>query len=299
MKWEIARAISELCYRNAKIPGFTLERINGSLPAREFHTWVDGKPSLSIDRVRRDDGLTCFLLIVLWRGNNNWYIVMYPEDRSQPLVEIHKVEHGGRSLNWQYSPRKRDGRNAERISCFKRVFGDTRVRVLVPIDVESTAAFLLKIFDLVVNRIVADNLRDIASQQKEAFSEGIAYERMHTARERNRTVVASAKQRALEVNGCLACEICGFDFAKTYGAHGRNFIEAHHTTPLSHLGGERETRIEDLALVCANCHRMLHYRRPWLGMEDMKEMLSGDAKAPNKALQRTVASGVRRRTPHR
>ena len=77
------------------------------------------------------------------------------------------------------------------------------------------------------------------------------------------------------------------------GAHGRDFIEAHHTTPLSHLDGERETRVEDLTLVCANCHRMLHCRRPWLGMADIREMLSGGSKPPDKAVQRPVASGVR------
>ncbi|WP_423911183.1 HNH endonuclease [Candidatus Spongiihabitans sp.] len=73
---------------------------------------------------------------------------------------------------------------------------------------------------------------------------------------------------------CLKCACCGFDFFTTYGKIGRGFIEAHHTKPVStlHEDGE-ETHLDDIALVCSNCHRMLHRRRPWLGMEDLSELL--------------------------
>ncbi len=47
---------------------------------------------------------------------------------------------------------------------------------------------------------------------------------------------------------------------RIYGAHGEGFIEAHHETPLAERNIEEETRIEDLRMVCANCHRMLHRR---------------------------------------
>lgn len=55
---------------------------------------------------------------------------------------------------------------------------------------------------------------------------------------------------------------------------GKGFIEAHHTKLVStlHENGE-ETKIEELALVCSNCHRMLHRRRPWLEMDDLPKLL--------------------------
>jgi predicted HNH restriction endonuclease len=64
----------------------------------------------------------------------------------------------------------------------------------------------------------------------------------------------------LRATGSLVCEVsgCGFDFFRTYGELGREFAECHHRVPLSLLAGVRETRLEDLAIVCANCHRMLH-----------------------------------------
>jgi serine/threonine protein kinase len=58
--------------------------------------------------------------------------------------------------------------------------------------------------------------------------------------------------------GRLACEACGFDFAQVYGKLGEGFIECHHTKPVSKLRKGDKTKLSDLALVCANCHRMLH-----------------------------------------
>ncbi|MFI7399004.1 HNH endonuclease [Streptomyces sp. NPDC049541] len=59
----------------------------------------------------------------------------------------------------------------------------------------------------------------------------------------------------------LRCEVCDFDFAHTYGDLGEGYIEVHHVTPL-YVSGTRETRLDDLACVCANCHRMCHRSRP-------------------------------------
>lgn len=55
----------------------------------------------------------------------------------------------------------------------------------------------------------------------------------------------------------LKCEVCGFDFGKTYGELGAGYIEVHHKKPVS--DGERITDInEDLVMLCSNCHRMIH-----------------------------------------
>lgn len=81
---------------------------------------------------------------------------------------------------------------------------------------------------------------------------------VHVVRERNRFIVGVAKSRALkEGNGRIRCACCEFDFIDRYGEHGIGFIECHHIIPIAE-GGERETKPEDLAMVCANCHRMLH-----------------------------------------
>ena len=77
---------------------------------------------------------------------------------------------------------------------------------------------------------------------------------LHKVRERDPSLVNRKKQLAKD----LICECCDFDFAKTYPLLGRGFIECHHKIPINK--GERITSIEDLSLVCSNCHRMLHRR---------------------------------------
>ncbi len=82
----------------------------------------------------------------------------------------------------------------------------------------------------------------------------------HMRLERNRgIVIALKKQRMQEHGGHLPCEICGFDFLETYGTVGAAFAEAHHINSLA--GSPKSgsvTTLNDFAVVCANCHRMLH-----------------------------------------
>jgi 5-methylcytosine-specific restriction protein A len=71
--------------------------------------------------------------------------------------------------------------------------------------------------------------------------------------------------------GRLACEVCNFDFGVVYGELGTGFAECHHKLPLSE--GVRRTRLEDLAIVCSNCHRMLHRRSLSLSIEQLAELV--------------------------
>ena len=84
----------------------------------------------------------------------------------------------------------------------------------------------------------------------------------HKRRERDGALARQKKTEALRLYGKLECEVCTFIFTGKYGNHGSEFIECHHREPLATLDpsdGKRIT-LEDLALVCANCHRMLHWK---------------------------------------
>jgi 5-methylcytosine-specific restriction protein A len=87
--------------------------------------------------------------------------------------------------------------------------------------------------------------------------------------------VRRATEKALDGHGRLACAACGFDFATVYGDVGRGFIECHHLLALADLADEHKTRLADVALVCPACHRMVHRRRPWLGLDKLAELLVG------------------------
>ncbi|WP_368298549.1 HNH endonuclease [Cytobacillus firmus] len=108
--------------------------------------------------------------------------------------------------------------------------------------------------------------------EEEEFPEGRILFRVHKYRERNNTAVKRKKQHAIE-NDQLFCEICKFDFKERYGKIGEGYIECHHTIPISEYKKEDKTNPKDLILVCSNCHRMLHRRRPWLTKEQLTDLI--------------------------
>lgn len=90
--------------------------------------------------------------------------------------------------------------------------------------------------------------------------EGGVIMRLHKRYERDPKLVAE-KRKAASAKGDLACEVCGFDFKATYGDLGSGYIEVHHTRPVHTLLTGTKTKLGDLALLCANCHRMAHRKR--------------------------------------
>jgi predicted HNH restriction endonuclease len=96
----------------------------------------------------------------------------------------------------------------------------------------------------------------------------------HLRRERNRTIIQAKKKQALHTTGRLICEVCGFDFERVYGPIGRDFCEVHHKVPLATAGTERTTTLEDLAILCSNCYRMIHRTNPFKSIEELKRLIT-------------------------
>lgn len=104
--------------------------------------------------------------------------------------------------------------------------------------------------------------------------EGKAQYKTHKQYERSPLIAREAKRRfAASHNGQVYCEICGFNFNLRYGQHGKDYIEVHHIIPVSELGDNASTTVDDLCLVCSNCHRMIHRTHPWLSIEKMREII--------------------------
>jgi 5-methylcytosine-specific restriction protein A len=106
-----------------------------------------------------------------------------------------------------------------------------------------------------------------------AAGEGGLALRAHLRRERDPRLrgrkLAETRRRGLPIS----CEVCDFDFSQAYGSRGLDYIECHHRTPL-HVSGETQTRLADLALLCSNCHRMIHRTKRWLTVEELKELVA-------------------------
>ena len=118
-----------------------------------------------------------------------------------------------------------------------------------------------------------DNLPDL--DQIQSGLEGAAVLVTHLRRERNRKLIEQKKQSILSKFGKLDCEVCNFNFCQKYGSRGIEYCEVHHRIPISTIMGTMTTTLDDLAIVCSNCHRMLHVR-PWLGVEELRMQLNPD-----------------------
>jgi putative restriction endonuclease len=105
------------------------------------------------------------------------------------------------------------------------------------------------------------------------FPEGKEILKRHVLRERNPRLVFEAKRSFKEKHGKLFCEVCEFVFIDKYGKIGEDFIEAHHIKPISEMTENEKTKISDLVMVCSNCHKMLHRKRPWITKEKLKSLL--------------------------
>lgn len=79
--------------------------------------------------------------------------------------------------------------------------------------------------------------------------------RLHKRIERNPKLAQEAKK----ILG-YTCQVCGLNFERQYGELGRGYIEAHHLEPLANLKGKKVARDpkKDFAVLCSNCHRMIH-----------------------------------------
>jgi 5-methylcytosine-specific restriction protein A len=90
--------------------------------------------------------------------------------------------------------------------------------------------------------------------------EGLLYEdaskfRYHKRIDRSKKNIESVKK----LKG-FVCEVCNFDFEKIYGKIGKGYIEAHHLIPISSIKGDKVAMDpkKDFAVLCSNCHRMIH-----------------------------------------
>ena len=123
-----------------------------------------------------------------------------------------------------------------------------------------------------VDAIISRNVTGVSDEDEE-FPEGRLLTRLHKTRERNTAAVQKKKRHVLRVTGRLQCEVCGFDFRDTYGELGEGFAECHHTLPLAQLVESASTRLQDLVIVCANCHRMIHRSKPIASIKEMQELV--------------------------
>jgi 5-methylcytosine-specific restriction protein A len=100
-----------------------------------------------------------------------------------------------------------------------------------------------------------------AEDAEAAGFEGAMRKRFVLHRRREGKMRRAKIEEAIAIYGMLICEVpkCGFDFEKRYGKLGEGYAQVHHLIPLKKAPpAGRPVKLGDLAIVCANCHVMIH-----------------------------------------
>lgn len=129
-------------------------------------------------------------------------------------------------------------------------------------------------------RRMQDNPAVVDIEDDEVFAEGKLLTRIHKSRERRPEVRQKLIEARRDESGQLRCDACGRNPRLRDPALNESGFEAHHVLPLANSGEHgRETRLKDMALLCATCHRILHraiqQRGDWLTVDEFKQSILG------------------------
>ena len=115
----------------------------------------------------------------------------------------------------------------------------------------------------------------IQSDEKELSEfkkEGAKMETSLSLRERDPKV----RSAALKHYG-YSCTVCDLEFKSVYGGY-QNCVEVHHLKPLANRKKGEKTRIEDVVVLCPNCHRAIHKYDDPSDWEGLRSIVVGEKK---------------------
>lgn len=113
---------------------------------------------------------------------------------------------------------------------------------------------------------------EIDSDDDLVFTEGRVLTARHCQRDRR------LRKKLIEARRPwgLRCDVCGFGVSADAPRSTDSLFEGHHTVPLAAAEGEEKTRLSDMSLLCACCHRFIHRlivdKKRWISITEAVEM---------------------------
>lgn len=106
-------------------------------------------------------------------------------------------------------------------------------------------------------------------EENKFYKEGKLTEVFVNRFERNQ----NARSECIKHYGAV-CQGCGFDFGAFYGSDFQGFIHVHHIVSLADIGKEYTINpVTDLIPLCANCHSVVHLKKPTLVIDELKKLI--------------------------
>jgi hypothetical protein len=123
------------------------------------------------------------------------------------------------------------------------------------------------------NLIHFESLPETDLEDEITGKEGRMLTRIHAYKERDRKFSARAKKYyKMKNGGQLWCVACDLKPETLYDERGERCIEAHHKIPIEELQPDSIVHVDDMAMVCASCHRVIHSRKPCLTIEEVRAL---------------------------
>lgn len=229
--------------------------------------WLDDELVLAADLVsrngwtgvRRTSNAAVVLSELLRAGQLHYGVDLPSNFRSPSSIQRKTYDLATADESYEGTPTRGGRRDAAIIAAFRA-------------DTDGMQARAAAIRDTLAR---GETLSSIAENDgDEGAREGGLLEVVARRRERSRALRQRKIRAVVAAGGAVACEICGFNFGRVYGDRGEGYIEVHHVEPL-HVTGESTTNLDDLALLCANCHRMCH-RGEWVTPEIVAESMNSE-----------------------
>lgn len=120
-----------------------------------------------------------------------------------------------------------------------------------------------------VKLILTAQKKSKVSDSDRDYFEGGGNRKEITFRKRNRALIEAKKS-----NSDGSCEICSFNYQEFYHKITKNYLEAHHLNPIHKRKHSEKTKLEEIALVCSNCHRIIHTEEPPIELDRMRKRLN-------------------------
>ena len=115
---------------------------------------------------------------------------------------------------------------------------------------------------------------DVLVLDNAKITEGIARETTVITKSRS----GKLKKAAL-TNARGKCAVCGIDYSQVLGGLGSRVLQVHHRKQLALADEPQVNGIDDLAVVCANCHQMIHADMTnAIPVEELRKRLRNDLK---------------------
>lgn len=131
------------------------------------------------------------------------------------------------------------------------------------------------IYDNELAMSIDNDLSEFEEEINITHKEGTLKPILSSRYERN----SELRKETINIHG-LICQVCDFDFSQTYGELGKDYIEVHHLIPISNFNSEHHVNPKtEMAVLCANCHRMMHRNRSKIiTVNELKEILENNKK---------------------